>query len=179
MSLALGGLASILVVPGIKRVIVNLIEAHSVRHLADVRAILLEYAEWLGFDLHFQDFERELAGLPGEYSPPSGRLLLAVEGGRTVGCVALRKFAPRVCEMKRLYIRPAFRGRGVGRLLTERIIGEARVIGYQRMRLDTVPAMTAAIHLYESLGFKDIEPYRHNPIEGARFMELLLTPGDV
>ncbi|UCC29334.1 MAG: GNAT family N-acetyltransferase [Phycisphaerales bacterium] len=156
----------------------DVIEAHSERYIDDVRAIFLEYAEWLGFDLHFQDFERELARLPGEYSPPLGRLLLAAEGGQTVGCIALREFAPRVCEMKRLYIRPAFRGRGVGRLLAERIISEARAIGYERMRLDTVPAMSAAINLYESLGFKDIEPYRHNPIEGARFMEVVLTPGD-
>jgi len=158
---------------------VNLIPAHSQKHIPLVRDLFKEYAAWLGFDLCFQDFDRELAELPGDYAPPTGRLLLAMEGNQVAGCVALRRFEDDdTCEMKRLYVRPAFRGRGIGRTLAIAIIDEARTIGYKRMRLDTVPSMTTAMSLYEMLGFRDVEPYRHNPIEGVRFMELTLSGGE-
>ena len=153
----------------------GLIEAHLEQYIDDVRAIFLEYAEWLGFDLCFQGFDQELAELPGGYSPPAGRLFLAVIEDRIAGCVALRKLDPDVCEMKRLYVRPAFRGQGLGKVLAKAVIDEARKIGYERMRLDTLPSMTAAVGLYQALGFADVEPYRYNPIEGARYMELMLS----
>lgn len=139
------------------------------------RELFLEYARSLDFELCFQGFDRELAELPGRYAPPSGRLLLARDGDACVGCIALRALGAGVCEMKRLYVRPAFAGRGIGRRLVEALIAEARTIGYRAMRLDTVPTMHAAIALYESLGFKPIAPYTENPIEGARFLELPLT----
>jgi ribosomal protein S18 acetylase RimI-like enzyme len=152
----------------------EVIEAHSEPYVEEVRAIFKEYADWLGVDLCFQDFERELAELPGNYAPPSGRLLLAIEGDKIAGCVALRKWGTGACEMKRLYVRDAFRGKGLGRTLATMVINEARKIGYKWMRLDTLPSMIGANRLYESLGFVEIEPYRHNPIQGARFMELAL-----
>jgi ribosomal protein S18 acetylase RimI-like enzyme len=152
----------------------EVMEAHSQQYVRDVRAIFEEYANWLGFDLCFQDFDRELAELPGDYAPPPGRLLLAIEGDEVAGCVALRKWGTDGCEMKRLYVRDAFRGKGLGRTLATAVIDEARKIGYKWMRLDTLPSMIGANRLYESLGFVEIEPYRHNPIEGAKFMELVL-----
>jgi ribosomal protein S18 acetylase RimI-like enzyme len=140
--------------------------------LEEVRVLFREYADQLGFDLAFQEFDAELNGLPGEYVPPGGALLLATEEDGVAGCVALRPLEPRVCEMKRLYLRPAYRGKGVGRALTKAVIDEARTRGYRAMRLDTTPGLTEAIALYRSLGFREIEPYRLNPIPGALFMEL-------
>jgi len=139
-----------------------------------VKALFSEYAGSLGFDLSFQGFNRELAKLPGEYSTPTGRILIAREGSAIVGCVALRRLDEEVCEMKRLYVQPAFRGRGIGKQLAECVIKQARESGYRRMKLDTLASMEVAIHLYLSLGFNRIMPYRHNPIEGAVFMGLEL-----
>jgi putative acetyltransferase len=139
------------------------------------RGLFREYEAWLGLDLCFQNFEKELAELPGAYSPPTGRLLLAYENDELAGCVALRKLSDGACEMKRLFLRPHFHGKGCGRRLAERIIQEARRAGYDRMRLDTLPQqMGKAIDLYRSLGFKEIEPYYENPVAGAMFMELEL-----
>jgi GNAT superfamily N-acetyltransferase len=126
-------------------------------------------------NLCFQHFEQELAGLPGDYAPPDGRLLLAEYEGQLAGCVALHKWEAGICEMKRLYVRPSFRGKGLGRVLAETIIAAARNIGYQRMRLDTIgPLMKDAVEMYRKLGFREITPYRPNPIKGAMYMELQL-----
>lgn len=150
-------------------------QAASPTQLAQARELFLEYAKSLGFSLCFQNFDQELAGLPGCYSPPEGRLLLAKYDGQLAGCVALHKLEDGICEMKRLYLRPQFRGRGLGRLLAERIIAEARDIGYQRMRLDTVePVMKDAVAMYRTFGFQEIAPYCANPIAGALYMELEL-----
>jgi GNAT superfamily N-acetyltransferase len=138
--------------------------------LDEVRALFAEYAASLPFDLGFQGFDEELAGLPRPYAPPRGALLLAPGAG----CVAVRPLDAHVCELKRLYVRPTARGRGLGRALTLAAIDEARRIGYARMRLDTVPGMESAQALYEQLGFVEIAPYRPNPIAGARFLELQL-----
>jgi len=154
----------------------ELIAAADTKQVGAARRLFREYADALGFDLCFQDFENELASLPGDYAPPTGRLLLAVEDSKPVGCVALRALDVGACEMKRLYVRPDYRGRGIGRQLAMVVIEAAKESGYERMRLDTVPWMTEAIRLYESLGFRDIPPYRPNPIPGARYLELKLGP---
>lgn len=150
-------------------------QAESPQQISQARELFLEYAHSLGFSLCFQNFDKELAGLPGDYAPPAGRLLLAFQETQLAGCVALHKLEPATCEMKRLYLRPQFRGRGLGRRLAERIIAEARQIGYLHMRLDTVePVMKDAVAMYRKLGFKEIAPYRSNPIAGAMYMELKL-----
>jgi ribosomal protein S18 acetylase RimI-like enzyme len=150
-------------------------QAESDAEIAQTRDLFLEYAKSLGFSLCFQNFDQELAGLPGEYASPHGRLLLAEYDGQLAGCVALHKLEPEICEMKRLYLRTRFRGKGLGRALAETIIAEARAIGYRRMRLDTVePVMKDAVAMYRRLGFKEIPPYRANPIAGALYMELEL-----
>jgi putative acetyltransferase len=141
--------------------------------LNHIRILFSEYASSLGFDLSFQDFRKELERLPGDYCPPDGCLLIASDHGSIAGCCALRRLSIDTCEMKRLYVRPESRGRGIGKALAERVIQEARRMGYHKMRLDTVPSMTRAVALYRKLGFKEIEPYRFNPVPGALFMELL------
>ena len=154
---------------------IEILQAETADHLREARLLFEEYAASLGFDLGFQDFEAELAGLPGVYAPPRGRLLLAFHDGQPAGCVALREIEEGVCEMKRLYVRPDFQGLRIGRALVEGVIAEAREIGYSRMRLDTVPSMDRARGLYRALGFREIPPYRFNPIPGTAFLELRLA----
>jgi GNAT superfamily N-acetyltransferase len=145
--------------------------------LAEIRELLSEYAGSLGFPLDFQNFDRELAELPGAYAPPEGALLLARVDGAVAGCVALRFLETETCELKRLFVRPAHRGLGLGRLLATATLAEARRVGYRRIRLDTTPGMEAAQALYVQLGFSDIAPYTTNPVAGTRFLELDLTLG--
>jgi len=153
----------------------TIIEAHSAAHLPTVRDLFQEYAASLPFSLCFQGFENELATLPGKYAPPSGRLLLALDGERALGCVAVREIGPgAICEMKRLYVRPGARRTGLGRTLAQRIVNEARSCGYERMRLDTSHDMLAALSLYERLGFVRIPRYNDDPIEGTVWLELNL-----
>jgi len=151
--------------------VVEISAAESKSDWATARGLFEEYAASLGFDLSFQDFDREVASLPGDYSSPRGVILLALDGSAAAGCVALRPLAGETCEMKRLYVRPSHRGTGLGKRLADAILAEARARGYRYMRLDTVPGMEAAIALYRALGFRDIDPYRANPIPGAIFME--------
>ncbi|MGC1371321.1 MAG: GNAT family N-acetyltransferase [Candidatus Sulfotelmatobacter sp.] len=149
------------------------IEAASPTQIAQARELFLEYANSLGFSLCFQNFDKELAGIPGDYAPPGGRLLLAQYEDQLAGCVALHRLEAGICEMKRLYLRPQFRGKGLGRALADRITAEARQIGYRSMRLDTVePMMKDAVAMYRKLGFKEIAPYCTNPIAGALYMQL-------
>ena len=142
--------------------------------LTEVRMLFKEYVTSLGFDLSFQNFEKEFADLPGDYASPDGRLLLALENDEAVGCVGLRKFGPGICEMKRMYVREKYRGKGIGRKLALAVIEEAKKIGYHEMRLDTVPWMKEAIALYWSLGFIEVKPYRFNPIPGTKYFSLKL-----
>ena len=151
----------------------ELIQARSAAEIEQARQLFREYSAWLQIDLCFQNFEKELTNLPGDYVSPEGRLLLAYEDAQLAGCIALRKIDDHNCEMKRLFLREEFRGRGLGRQLIEAVIREAKLIGYARMRLDTLPPkMNEAIGLYQSFGFKQITPYYHNPVPGAMFMEL-------
>ena len=153
----------------------KIIQAKTPEQIATVRELFLEYARSLNFSLCFQSFEQELASLPGDYAPPSGRLLLAQFDSRPAGCVAMRPLEHGICEMKRLYVRRQFRGHNIGRRLSEAIISEAREAGYARMRLDTVaPLMRVAVQLYRELGFYDSRSYRPNPIAGTLQMELHL-----
>jgi putative acetyltransferase len=153
----------------------TLFQATSTEQLAAIRQLFEEYAASLDVDLCFQGFDHELAELPGDYAPPAGRLLFAADGATPVGCVALRRISNQVCEMKRLYVRPELRGKKHGLGLVQAILHEARAIGYRRMRLDTLPSMKQAIALYRLLGFKEIAPYRTNPVCGALFFELDLA----
>jgi carbonic anhydrase len=153
----------------------QIVSAESPFQIAQARELFLEYAQSLGFSLCFQGFDNELATLPGDYAPPEGRLLLAYYDAQPAACAALHKLEPGICEMKRLYLRPQFRGKGLGRALADRVVSEARQIGYQRMRLDTVePVMKDAVVMYRKIGFREIPPYRANPIAGAMYMELQL-----
>lgn len=147
-------------------------EAETATDIAQARELFLEYQSTLGVDLCFQGFAEELASLPGHYARPAGRLLLAVNGSAALGVVALRPSGSADCEMKRLYVRASGRGSGLGRQLTEALINEARLAGYKRVLLDTLPTMTAAQALYRSMGFLEIPPYCHNPIAGTRYMAL-------
>lgn len=140
--------------------------------LPEVRRLFRDYADGLGIDLSFQDFETELRELPGRYAPPRGRLLLAWGGTQPLGCVALRPLSGNDCEMKRLYVRAQARGERLGRRLAERICREAREAGYARICLDTLPTMQSAQALYRALGFRPIEPYGYNPVPGALFLAL-------
>ena len=163
---------------------IQIVPAQSPAQIEQARELFLEYAQSLGFSLCFQNFDKELAGLPGDYAPPDGRLLLAESDGKLAGCVALHRLATasdtersdaNICEMKRLYVRPEFRGQNIGRNLAERAIAEARGIGYTHMRLDTVGGkMDRAIAMYRQMGFREIESYRENPMPGVLYMELSL-----
>ncbi len=149
--------------------------ASGANDIAIIRDLFLEYASSLGFSLCFQGFDQELQLLPGEYSPPDGRLSIAEHNCKVAGCIALKRLGPDTCEMKRLYVRSDFRGLGLGRILAEKLITEARTIGYRKMALDTIEdKMKSAVALYRSLGFKPCAPYYHNPIPGALYMELEL-----
>lgn len=155
-------------------------QAEAAADMETARSLFHEYAAWLEIDLCFQGFSEELAGLPGSYAPPRGRLLLAEEDRATAGCVALRPLPAEpsgiACELKRMWVRPAFRERHVGRLLVEAALDAARAIGYRQIKLDTLPAiMPAAVALYRDLGFTDCAPYYHNPIPGSLYMECTLS----
>lgn len=152
---------------------IDIVPATSDDQIATARRLFKEYEASLGIELTFQGFAQEVAGLPGAYAPPAGRLLLAT-GAEPAGCVALRPLGGGICEMKRLYVRPTARGARLGRRLAETVIREARAIGYARMRLDTLPSMKDAFALYQTLGFREIAPYYATPIAGTRFMELSL-----
>ena len=155
----------------------DLIQATLPEHIEQARELFIEYGESLGFSLCFQSFDVELKNLPGAYGPPRGKLLLARSRSKdhSAGCIALRELAPNICEMKRLYVRPGDRGSGLGRMLVERLINEARTLRYERMRLDTVEtAMKDAVALYRRMGFREIAPYSSVPIDSALWMELLL-----
>ena len=152
----------------------DIIPAETPEQLDCVRELFGQYAESLGVDLCFQEFEGELASLPGKYAPPDGRLMLATEGGQAAGCVAIRRIDDDVCEMKRLYVRPEFRSSGLGRLLAREMISQAAETGYATMRLDTLDRLAEAMSLYESLGFRQTEPYYDNPLDGVVYWELSL-----
>ena len=153
----------------------EIFEAKTEKDIESFRSLLREYADSLGIDLSFQNFQEELINLPGCYARPEGCVLLAEYDGKIAGCVALRKLNDGICEGKRLYVKPQFRGLEIGRKLMEAIIAEARKSGYTHLRGDTLASMKAAQALYASLGFKEIEPYTYNPIEGAIFLELKLV----
>jgi ribosomal protein S18 acetylase RimI-like enzyme len=153
----------------------EIIDAHDQQFIAEVRRLFLEYADSLKVPLDFQNFDEELKSLPGDYAPPEGCLLVAIADQQFAGCVAMRPLEKNICcEMKRLFVRPQWRGTKLGRMLAEKIIERARNAGYQFMRLDTLPSMNRARTLYASLGFYEIEPYRFNPIAGTSFMEVKL-----
>ncbi|HSO19712.1 MAG TPA: GNAT family N-acetyltransferase [Desulfosarcina sp.] len=152
----------------------DIVPATTISDIRTIGRLFREYEQFLHEDLCFQRFEEELAGLPGKYAGPCGALLLAVERGRTAGCVAMRPLAEGVCEMKRLYVRPAFLGRGIGRQLAMDVIERAREAGYTAMRLDTLERLRPALGLYRSLGFRTCPAYYDNPLPGVVFLELEL-----
>jgi len=152
----------------------KIIHAESTLQIEEIRKLFREYQRFLNVDLCFQSFEEELASLPGKYSPPKGSLLLAVENEKFIGCVALRKLEDNICEMKRLYVKPEYRGKGFGKVLAEEIIEEAKKIGYSFMRLDTLTKLNKAMNLYRTLGFKKIKSYYSNPLDEVVYWELEL-----
>jgi len=156
----------------------QIINAQKEDHYQKARNLFMEYADFLGLDLEFQGFSQELAALPGNYAPPGGCILLAEDAGHFVGCVALRSLEDRICEMKRLYVRADYRGRGIGRMLACLVIDRAREIGYEKMRLDTIATMQEARTLYYSLEFRNIKAYRYNPLDAPSYMELELSNED-
>jgi putative acetyltransferase len=153
---------------------VQISQVSNTEDVAIVRSLMREYQQALGVDLCFQNFETELASLPGSYAPPTGRLLLAMHEGMPVGCVALQAVTRERCEMKRLYIRPVARGHGIGRALVQKILDEARSMSYIDVVLDTLPSMTEAQRMYERFGFHEIDAYRPNPIAGTRYLRKVL-----
>ena len=151
-------------------------QAETSDQIEQARTLFREYESWLGLKLCFQNFAEEVENLPGKYAKPDGRLLLAFADEDLAGCIALRKLEDKICEMKRLYVRENFRGRKIGNLLIEKLIAEARIIGYEKMRLDTYPPkMSKAVALYNSHGFREIAPYYHNPYGETLFMEMTLA----
>jgi ribosomal protein S18 acetylase RimI-like enzyme len=154
---------------------IRILTARFPEQIEAVRAIFREYAESLGIDLCFQNFDAELAGMPGKFAAPLGRVLLAYHDADIIGCVAMRPLDETTCEMKRLYVRPSGRGLQAGRLLATQICAVAKESGYRRIRLDTLPSMHAALGLYASLGFAPIPAYVFNPIAGAIYLECDLT----
>jgi len=153
----------------------SIILAHDAAWLPTVRTLFREYATSLEFSLCFQNFEQELSTLPADYAPPQGRLLLGFWQEDAAGCVAVRPLGLEVCEMKRLFVRPAYRGKHIGRELALRAIAEAKAQGYRKMHLDTAPSMQVAIALYQSLQFRPIPPYCYNPLPGAVYLEKILS----
>lgn len=152
--------------------LLRIIKACSPEHLEWIKTLFREYVGFLGNDLSFQNFEQELARLPGYYGPPAGDLLLALYNGKPAGCVAVRRITSEICEMKRLFVRPEYRKYGIGKALALEIIASSRRLGYQKMRLDSLTTLADAVKLYRKLGFYEIEAYCHNPLAGAVFMEL-------
>ena len=151
----------------------EILEVTAPEEINEVRSLFLEYANWLDFSLCFQGFDKELAELPGKYSPPHGRLYLAISEGRYAGCIGLRRFDDGICEMKRLYVRPEFRGLSIGNGLIQKIIADAKVIGYEKMRLDTIKErMGKAVEIYREFGFVEIDAYYDNPNPHTLYMEL-------
>ena len=153
---------------------VKIVEANTKEFVEKAKELIREYARSLEFDLEFHDFVKEMEDFPGQYASSGGCLYIALDENQPIGCVALRDLGQGICEMKRLYVKPNFRGQKAGKLLAEVVIKAARNMGYDYMRLDTVPAMKQANRLYNALGFKKIAPYRFNPIKGATFFELNL-----
>ena len=158
-------------------IMLKIVEADTKESIEKAKGLIREYAQSLEFDLGFQDFALEMENFPGQYASPRGCLYVALDENQPIGCVALRDLGQGVCEMKRLYVKPFFRGQKVGKLLAEIVIKAARDMGYDYMRLDTIPSMKQANMLYSALGFKQIAPYRYNPLEGATFLELNLKSG--
>jgi len=156
---------------------IKLVEANTKEFVEKAKELIREYAQSLEFDLGFQDFDKEMENFPGQYAFPKGRLYVALDANQPIGCVALRELGQSICEMKRLYVKPYYRGQKVGKLLAEIVIKAAMDMGYNYMRLDTIPSMKQANMLYKALGFKKIAPYRFNPIEDATFFELNLKKG--
>ena len=156
---------------------IKLVEANTKEFVEKAKELIREYAQSLEFDLGFQDFDKEMENFPGQYAFPKGSLYIALDENQPIGCVALRELGQSICEMKRLYVKPYYRGQKVGKLLAEVVIKAARDMGYNYMRLDTIPSMKQANMLYKALGFKKIAPYRFNPIEDATFFELNLKKG--